>query len=277
MPTTNGNYNGDDLDNSNPSTILTTRFGFASAKLIHSVEKNLYLVMAVIVSIAILSILNILGILDYLYSDDVDYHVDLILSIILVAVLAPLLILIIKSRRVLDKWNDMFERNTIATSMSIVMANRSKEEALKSLTQSVGQISQPLREYMETKEFNPSQFIDLSINKEIKFDVLMSSDILQDSDLKEVLEEFGTIVIKIVEGTVYKTTVELFVRALNTYVSLTKSRIGLALIIGEEISEDAHQYANSVSNKRNKIDQLILISKPSLPPGDQFSVSTPFT
>src|SRR6476646_10726146 len=101
------------------STILTSRFGYASAKLIHSVERNLYVVLGVIVSIAIISILNLLGILNYLYSEDVDYAVDVILSIVLIIVVAPLVFLIAKSRKVLDNWNDMFERNTISTSMNM--------------------------------------------------------------------------------------------------------------------------------------------------------------
>ena len=63
------------------STILTSRFGYASAKLIHSVEKNLYVVLTVIVSIAALSILNTFGILNYLHPGNVDYFVDLALSI----------------------------------------------------------------------------------------------------------------------------------------------------------------------------------------------------
>ena len=59
------------------STILTSRFGYASAKLIHSVEKNLYVVLTVIVSIAALSILNTFG----THPGNVDYFVDLALSI----------------------------------------------------------------------------------------------------------------------------------------------------------------------------------------------------
>jgi hypothetical protein len=59
--------------NSGESVVLISRFGYASAKLIHSVERNLYVVLGVIVSIAIISILNLLGILNYLYSENVDY------------------------------------------------------------------------------------------------------------------------------------------------------------------------------------------------------------
>lgn len=129
-------HNSDDnnYDKSAPSTLLTARFGYTSARLIHSVEKNLYIVMIVILAIAAISILNILGILDYLYSEDVDYFVDLILSIVLIVVVAPLVFLIVKSREVLDNWNSMFETNTLSTSLNIVMANRSKAEVLKGLT-----------------------------------------------------------------------------------------------------------------------------------------------
>ncbi len=132
----------------------------ASAKLIHSVEKNLYVVLVIIVSMAVLSILNTLGILKVLYSEDVDHSVDVILSVILVVIVAPLVILILKSRNVLDDWNDMFERNTI-TSMSISMADKNKEEALKALAQSIGQISEPLDEYINSSKSDLTNLIYL--------------------------------------------------------------------------------------------------------------------
>ena len=75
---------------------------------------------------------------------DVDYIVDVILSIILVVVLVSLIILLAKSRSTLDKWNDMFERNTIMTTMTIAMINRSKEAILAS-SQSIRQINEPLQ------------------------------------------------------------------------------------------------------------------------------------
>ena len=77
--------------------------------------------MTVILAIATISILNTLGILNYLHSENVDYFVDLILSIVLIVVVIPLVFLIVKSRRVLDNWNNMFETNTI-TSLNIVIA-----------------------------------------------------------------------------------------------------------------------------------------------------------
>lgn len=49
-------------DDFSTSTILTARFGHESVKLIHLVEKNLYIVIGLIAAIAILSITNILGV-----------------------------------------------------------------------------------------------------------------------------------------------------------------------------------------------------------------------
>jgi len=63
--------------------------------LIHSVEKNLYIVIGLIASIAVLSILNIMGALDYFSSNSegkigVDKWIDILLLLILIVVLLPL-------------------------------------------------------------------------------------------------------------------------------------------------------------------------------------------
>ena len=223
-------------------------------------------------SITVLSILNISGILDYFYSEDVDYHVDVLLSIILVLVLAPLISLVIKSRKVLDKWNDMFEKNTITTSMKIIMADRSKEEALKAVVLSIGQITEPFKEYKESTKSDLTEFLDVSLDKNTILDVAMIADKLPSkSRLKKVLDEFGMILIKVIDGTVDKKTVENLIKSLGTYVSNTQHNIGLVILIGEEISEEAHLFVNQINNnKRIKIDQIILMSKPSLNSHEQF-------
>jgi hypothetical protein len=261
----------DDESYSSSSMILTSRFGYASAKLIHSVEKNLYIVLAVIVSIATLSILNTLGILNFLHPRNVDYFVDLALSIVLIIVVVPLVFLIIKSKKVLDKWNDMFEKNTISTSMNIVMEDRTKGEALKALAFSVGEISEPLQAYIESKKSDLSEFYDLDVNADLKFDILLdANDVLNDgstisNNLKQILQDYGAAVVKIVDGAIDKNTVESFVNSLSTYASLTKTEVGLGLIIGEEIRRDGQEFANKTSYlKRRRIDKLLLLAKPSI-------------
>lgn len=268
------NENGTDDDDydSGPSTVLTSRFGYASAKLIHSVEKNLYIVLAVIVSIAALSILNILGILDYFYPGNVDYFVDLFLSIVLISVVIPLVFLILKSRRVLDKWNDMFERNTISTSINITMGNRTNEEALKSLVYSVGEISEPLQSYIESKKSDLSEFLDVNVASGLKFDVLLDRNHVKDdgstisNNLIQILRDYGSVVIKITDGVVDKNSVESFVESLSKYASVTKNEIGLGLILGEAIKKDAQEVASKASYLRRRgINKLLIIAKPSIP------------
>ena len=254
------------------STILTSRFGYASAKLIHSVEKNLYVVLAVILSIATLSILNTLGILNYLHPENVDYFVDLILSIVLIVVVIPLVFLIVKSRRVLDNWNDMFEKNTITTSMNITMKERTELEALKALAFSVREISEPLQAYLESKKSDLSEFFNVNTDAHLKFNILLDANHVLNNgstisnDLKRTLQDFGPVVVRIIDGAIDKNTVQSFVNSLSTYASLTKTNIGLGLIIGEEIQRDAQESANNASYlKRRKINNLLLLAKLSIP------------
>ena len=254
------------------STILTSRFGYASAKLIHSVEKNLYVVLAVILSIATLSILNTLGILNYLHPENVDYFVDLTLSIVLIVVVIPLVFLIVKSRRVLDNWNDMFEKNTITTSMNITMKDRTELEALKALAFSVREISEPLQAYLESKKSDLSEFFNVNTDAHLKFNILLDANHVLDNgstisnDLKRTLQDFGPVVVRIIDGAIDKNTVESFVNSLSTYASMTKTHIGLGLIIGEEIQRDAQGSANNASYlKRRKINNLLLLAKLSIP------------
>lgn len=254
------------------STILTSRFGYASAKLIHSVEKNLYVVLAVILSIATLSILNTLGILNYLHPENVDYFVDLILSIVLIVVVIPLVFLIVKSRRVLDNWNDMFEKNTITTSMNITMKERTELEALKALAFSVREISEPLQAYLESKKSDLSEFFNVNTDAHLKFNILLDANHVLNNrstvsnDLIRTLQDFGPVVVRIIDGSIDKNTVQSFVNSLSTYASLTKTNIGLGLIIGEEIQRDAQESANNASYlKRRKINNLLLLAKLSIP------------
>jgi len=190
------------------STILTTRFGHQSAKLIHSVEKNLYIIIGLIASIAVLSILNIMGTLDYFSSNSagVDKTVDILLLLILIVVLVPFFLLFLKSRNVLDRWTDMFERNTIATTMSIAMTDTSKEAIILALVQSVEQISEPLQEYINSKGNNLAEFLNVSLDKndtDLRFDILMDANhVLDDGDsssinnnFRQVLKEYGAVII----------------------------------------------------------------------------------
>jgi len=259
------------------STILTARFGHESVKVIHLVEKNLYIVIGLIVSIALLSVMNIFGVFEYFSTGNVDRAVDVILLVILIVVLVPLVLLLLKSRNVLDRWADMFERNTIATSMKIAMNKRSREEAIFAVAQSVKQIGEPLQDYIKSKKIDLKEFLNISIDKDTIFDILIDSNHVllsgsKDDDnnnntLKDLLEEYGAIVIRIVDDSIKQNIVKTFVDSLTRYVSLTKNQVGLGIIIGEDVTSEAEKYVNEFSRRREAgINHLLLIVKPTFPP-----------
>jgi len=257
------------------STILTTRFGQESARLIHSVGKNLYVVIGLIASIAVLSIMNILGVLDYFSSNHLDRLVDVTLLLVLIGVLVPLVLLLLRSRKVLDRWTEMFERNTIATAMRISMTSRGKKEAILALAQSVDEISEPLEEYIMSKKSNLTEFLDVSIGigkTSTTYDILIdSSHVLNGDDknkgnsLKILLEDYGAVIIKIVDGYVDRRDVELFVDSLAKYASVSKNQVGLGIIVGEDISPEAKESVSKFISERRRlpINHLLLIDKPS--------------
>jgi hypothetical protein len=260
------------------STILTTRFGNESARLIHSTGRNLYIVIGLIASIAVLSIMNILGVLDYFSSSGVDRVVDVILLLVLIAVLVPLVLLLLRSRKVLDRWTDMFERNTIVTGMKIAMTRRGKEEAILALAQSVDEISEPLEGYIMSKKSDLTEFFDVSIGDgktSTTYDILIdSSHVLNGDDknkgnsLRKVLEDYGAVIIKIVDGYVDRSHVESFVDSLAKYASVSKNQIGLGILISEDFSAEAKESASKFVSERRRlsINHLLLIDKPSAPP-----------
>jgi hypothetical protein len=253
------------------STILTSRYGHESRRLIHVIEKNLVIIMAIIVATVIISILNIFGVLESFGEYNIDYIVDVTLAVILVAVLAPLIILILKSRRTLDRWSEMFERNTIVTTMSIAMNNRSKEEALLALPQSVRQISEPLQEYMNSKENDWTHFLNVSIDRNLVFDVLLDANRVRDNDnisnnLKRVVKEYGSIVVKIIDGNVDRQAVNHFIDSISRYNTITNNQVGLGLIIGKNVTEDVRQYAIEIQSRHRRkkggeVDLLVVMAK----------------
>ena len=257
------------------STILTTRFGQESARLIHSVGKNLYVVIGLIASIAVLSIMNIFGVLGYFSSNRLDRVVDVTLLLVLIGVLVPLVLLLLRSRKVLDRWTEMFERNTIATAMRISMTSRGKKEAILALAQSVDEISEPLEEYIMSKKSNLTEFLDVSIGigkTSTTYDILIdSSHVLNGDDknkgnsLKILLEDYGAVIIKIVDGYVDRRHVELFVDSLAKYASVSKNQVGLGIIVGEDISPEAKESVSKLISERRRlpINHLLLIDKPS--------------
>ena len=263
-------YNNNGLD----SPILATKYAHIASSLIHTLGKKLILVIGLIFALVIISLLDTLYALGYasMIPDAIYDSMITIFSVTILATTLYLLNTLLRSKRMLSSWADTFERNSIKAGMNIAMANKSKEEAIHAIAQTVEQIGEPLRKYISSKE-NYKNFLDADIkfnNNEIFFDILIDQDHVKDKvsgsddngsiDLKQSLQEYGSIVIKFTDGTVDKDAVKSFYKSLSNYVALTKNKIGLAVIVGDDVSEDAYKFAKQCEN--DKINYIILIEKP---------------
>jgi hypothetical protein len=82
-----------------------------------------------------------------------------------------------------------------------------------------------------------------------------------DSDsLKNVIQEYGSILIKIVDKVIDKSITQDFLKSLQKYKK-RGNKIGLAIIIGESISQESYILANKIKDKTIS-ENLILIEKP---------------
>ena len=61
------------------------------------------------------------------------------------------------------------------------------------------------------------------------------------NSLIDVLKEYGAIIIKIIDGTITKEIVASFSKQLYSYTSSTKNRVTLAIIIGDDASEESYK------------------------------------
>ena len=259
------------------SPVLATKYAHMASRLIYTLGKNLILIIGLIFALIVISLLDTLHTIGYTsVIPDAGYDSMItIFSVILFVTTLYLLNTLLKSKRMLSSWADTFERNSIKAGMNIAMTNKSKEEALHAIAETVEQIGEPLRKYILSGE-NYKNFIDASIkinnnNEMLLFDVLIDQDNIKDNvsgdsddsqsiDLKQSLQEYGSVVIKITDRTVDKDSVESFSKSLSNYVSLTKNKIGLAVIIGDDISKDAYNIAKQ--HESNKVNYIILVEKP---------------
>jgi len=136
--------------------------------------------------------------------------------------------------------------------------------------QSVEQISEPLQAYISSKRNNLAEILNTAVDKNdpnLRFDILMDANHVSDDDgnnFRQVLEKYGAVIIKILDDVIDRQYVESFADSLSKYSSITKNKVGLGLIIGEDLTDEAKEYASKISLHRKRgINHLILIAKQS--------------
>lgn len=249
------------------SPTLATKYAHRASKLVLSIEKNSYLIIGIILAVFILSTLDVLQVQEH-----VPFSFDSIITVFSAASIAALfymLRLTIKSKRLLERWADVFERNSIAAGIKISMASRTREEAIHAIAETVEEIGPQLRVYISKKDIY-NEFFDIAFDKAstttVPFDVVIDKDNVKPTenhiseDLKLALQKYGSVIVKFVNGTIDADTILSFSILLSKYISITKNNVSLALIIGDDATADAHNLV--LQSKNKKIGYMIIIERP---------------
>ena len=126
-------------------------------------------------NLAILDITDVVSKYNLLPDKTYDMIITFVATILLVVV-AYLLYSLIKSRRTLHLWADVFERNSIKAGITISMSTRSKEHVLRALSETIEGIGEPLREYLSSSPDSYKNLIDVQVHKNTVFDILIDKD-----------------------------------------------------------------------------------------------------
>lgn len=257
------------------SPMLATKYAHESSKLVYSIEKNFYLIICIVSLLFVFSLLDFLEVRG-IFSASMDFLIT-ISSVISIAILSYTIPNILKSKRILRSWADMFERNSIRAGMNISMINKSKEEAVHAIAETIEEVGEPLRKYISSKD-NFNEFLNIpyasngkDVIDKIKFDVLIDSEHVVNTKndgveyistrLQEALKDYGSIIIKIIDGSITKEVITSFSEDLNSYKLSSKNNIHLAIMIGDDVSEDS--YVLAMKLERKGFGYFVLVEKPS--------------
>lgn len=244
-------------------SVILTQYSSEASQLIKSFTKNIPLVVTIlilIVSTTTLDLIMDLGFSRILSDGTIDAMIiaeSLFLILFTLFSIRPVL----RSRKILEKWSNLFENNAIRTGIILTIKDKSKEEILYALPEVIDQIAIPLEYYLSKSD--KKEFYNVNIDDITTFDILIDKSTIKsiDSDsLKNVIQEYGSILIKIVDKVIDKSIAQDFLKSLQNYKKRV-NKIGLAIIIGESISQECYILANKIKDKTIS-KNLILIEKP---------------
>jgi hypothetical protein len=256
----------DNINNDSP--LLLTQYSSKAAQLIKSFTKNilfLILILFVITGMTIFDLSMDLGFTNILSDETIDAIIigtSIFLILFTVLIVRP----VRRSQHILEKWSNLFDQNSIRTGIILSINNKSKDEVLVALSETIEQIAIPLQDYLSKSDNN--EFYDISVN-DTTFDILIDKSTVKTLDansLKNTIQDYGSIIIKITEGIIDKDVTQSFIQSLQKYRKQQGNKIGLAIIIGESITQESYDL---ISKSKDKIinENLILIEKPTTDPG----------
>ena len=253
----------DDNINNN-SALLLTQYSSKASQLIKSFTKNirfLILILFVITGMTILDLSMDVGFIKVLSDETIDAIIigtSLFLIVFTILIVRP----VYRSQNILERWSNLFDKNAIRTGIILSINNKNKEEILSALSETIQQIATPLQNYLSKSD--NKEFFDISIN-DTTFDILIDKSTIKSVDansLKNTIQDYGSIIIKITDGIIDKAVTLGFIQSLQKYSRQQGNKIGLAMIIGENITQESYDL---VSKTKDKIinENLILIEKPT--------------
>ena len=93
-----------------------------------------------------------------------DETIDAIIigtSLFLIAFTILILRPVFRSQKILEKWSNLFDKNAIKTGIILSINNKSKEEVLIALSETIEQIAIPLQDYLSKSDHR--EFYDVNI------------------------------------------------------------------------------------------------------------------
>jgi hypothetical protein len=260
----------DDSTNAD-SNVLLTQYSSEASQLIKSFTKQIPFVVITLIVIAAMTTFDLvmdLGFARILSDETIDamiISVSILLIIFLLFAIRP----VKRSQKILDKWSNLFENNAIRTGILLSINNKSKEEILNALSETIEEIDIPLHQYIsKSKQHNEFYNISIDDTSSSTFDILIDKSTINPtidfSSLKNTIQDYGGILVKIIEKTIDKNTTQTFIESLQKYKIKKGNKIGLALLIGESIDQESYQLINKIKDK-NIRENLIWIEKPDNP------------
>lgn len=257
----------DDSINNNDSPLLLTHYSSEAARLIKSFTNNIAFVLIILFVIATMTIFDLsmdLGFINILSDETID-AIIIGTSLFLIAFTILILRPVFRSQKILEKWSNLFDKNAIRTGIILSINNKSKEEVLIALSETIEQIAIPLQDYLSKSDHR--EFYDVNIEG-ATFDIIIDKSTIKPLDANSLIttiQDYGSILIKITEGVIDKDVTRSFIYSLQKYRKQQGNKVGLALIIGESIAQESYDLINKTKDKIIN-ENLILIEKPTTDP-----------
>jgi hypothetical protein len=273
---TNGGAKKSDIDNNiiddtatADSPISLTQYSSEASQLIKSFTKYMpfvVIILTLIIAITIFDLVKELGFFTNVFDKTIDAMIIAVSFILLIIILIFTVRPLMRSQKILDKWSNLFGKNAIRTDILLTINNKSKEEILNAISETIEEIASPLQYYLRTKSSpaDDTEFYNINVN-DVIFDILIDkstikSNINSDS-LRNTIQDYGSILIKIIESTIDKNLTQTVIESLQKYRK-QGNKIGLAMIIGESITNESYDLVDKIKDKTIS-ESLILIEKPT--------------